>query len=162
MARRLGDRTRGLVMSPAFQSNQGGSVSWWLQLARAGKLSYRNTASLTLRTPREQRVSPSQVCWRTLATRNVKRNPTHLRPDAGESVVRPHAGLFRHQWNRSCHWRIYARPWAHLSGASLRELARNCEQNSVSGIVLTTGGNWPPPPSISPSRPAYAESIEHR
>jgi phospholipase C len=36
-----------------------------------------------------------------------------------------------------------------LSGASLRALARNCEQNSVSGIVLTSGGKWPPPPPIS-------------
>lgn len=46
-----------------------------------------------------------------------------------------------------------------LSGTSLRALARNCEQNSASGIVLTSGENGPSVPYF-PLRPAFTEPVE--
>jgi phospholipase C len=36
-----------------------------------------------------------------------------------------------------------------LAGASLLQLARSWQQNTVSGIVLRKSGKWPPPPTIS-------------
>jgi len=36
-----------------------------------------------------------------------------------------------------------------LAGGSLRAIARYWEQHAVSGIVLSLGGKWPPPPPVS-------------